>query len=97
MVHGVTVRRLDSKAQALAAARRSACMSSRRIWLDLLPACAAYSAVVSVHTHDAWRSAARGCYPVLVDCLQPGGLLLLLEAYSLAQLPHLSGPKDRIY
>ena len=33
-------------------------------------------------------------YPLLVDCLQPGGLLL--EAYSLAQLPQQAGQKTRI-
>lgn len=99
---GLTVHGVDSsavglaKAQALAAARGVSLHVEQADLAEFVPACAAYGAVVSIFAHVPGAVRTR-LYPLLVDCLQPGGLLLL-EAYSLAQLPRTTGgPKTRIY
>ena len=74
-----------AKAQALAAARGVSLHVEQADLAEFVPACAAYGAVVSI-LPTCLAQCVRGLYPLLVDCLQPGGLLLL-EAYSLAQLP----------
>lgn len=96
---GLTVHGVDSsavglaKAQALAAARGVSLHVEQADLAEFVPACAAYGAVVSIFAHVPGAVRTR-LYPLLVDCLQPGGLLLL-EAYSLAQLPRTTGgPKD---
>ena len=87
---GLTVHGVDSsavglaKAQALAAARGVSLHVEQADLAEFVPACAAYGAVVSIFAHVPGAVRTR-LYPLLVDCLQPGGLLLL-EAYSLAQL-----------
>ena len=105
-VHGVDSSAVGlAKAQALAAARGVRIGTEVADLAEFVPAAGGYGAVVSIFAHLPGALRAR-LYPLLAQSLQPGGLvvaagfllkegLVLLEAYSLDQLPrHTGGPKD---
>ncbi len=82
-----------AKAQKLAATRGVKIRTQVADLADFTPESGTYGAVVSIFAHlpGALR---RRLYPLVTRSLRPGGLLLL-EAYSPAQLSrHTGGPKD---
>jgi SAM-dependent methyltransferase len=82
-----------AKAQKLAAARQVTIQTQLADLTDYDPAAGAFGSVISIFAH--LPSTIRGrLYPLVERSLKPGGLLLL-EAYTLAQLPkNTGGPKD---
>lgn len=93
-VHGVDSSAVGlAKAQALAAARGVSIGTEEADLAEFVPAAGGYGAVVSIFAHLPGALRAR-LYPLLAQSVLPGGLVLL-EAYSLDQLPRdTGGPKD---
>lgn len=82
-----------AKAQKLAAARNVTIRTEVADLADFTPAPNTFGAVISIFAHlpSALRSRV---YPLVERSLKPGGIILL-EAYTLAQLPRTTGgPKD---
>lgn len=81
------------KAQALAGVRNVEIRTEVADLAHFTPAPAQYGAVVSIFAHLPGHIRGR-LYPLLLDSLLPGGLVLL-EAYAEEQLAYASGgPKD---
>ncbi len=81
------------KAHALAARRGLAIRTEVADLADYLPGSQRFGAVVSIFAHLPGALRAR-LYPLLVEALLPGGLVVL-EAYSERQLSYgTGGPKD---
>ena len=96
---GLDVLGVDSSEVGLAKAQKLAAAKSVRIrttvtdLADYAPPANAFGSVVSIFAHLPSTLRAR-LYPLVERSLKPGGLILL-EAYTLAQLPrNTGGPKD---
>jgi cyclopropane fatty-acyl-phospholipid synthase-like methyltransferase len=93
-VHGVDSSEVGlAKAQALAASKRVQIQTEVVDLAEFQPKENQYGAVISISAHVPGAIRAR-LYPLVEKCLKPGGIILL-EAYSLAQLNrNTGGPKD---
>ncbi|MCI5106913.1 MAG: class I SAM-dependent methyltransferase, partial [Pseudomonadales bacterium] len=81
------------KARALAESRGVSIVTEVADLADYIPSPDSYGAVVSIFAHLPSKIRQR-LYPLLEQCLTPGGLLLL-EAYNEAQINRdTGGPKD---
>jgi SAM-dependent methyltransferase len=93
-VHGVDGSPVGlAKAQALAKARNVTIRTEVADLAEFVPEAGRYGAVISISAHLP-SSLRRRLYPLVERCLAPGGVVLL-EAYSEAQLERTTGgPKD---